>query len=58
MAIGLSILLHTLAIILGSALGIGISFIVNCTLVEIANNNFFAIVFINNISIFQSFILL
>jgi hypothetical protein len=44
MAICLALLTYTFSTVFGAALGIGISFIVNSTLVEIANNTFFAYV--------------
>jgi hypothetical protein len=44
MAIAFTLITFCLAIVFGSAVGVGISFIVNCTLVEIANSTFFAYV--------------
>jgi hypothetical protein len=45
MSINFNFLIHIISMIFGTAIGIGVSFIVNCTLIEISIDRFFAYVF-------------
>jgi hypothetical protein len=49
----LNFMIHTIALILGASIGTGVSFIVNCTLIEISKNRFFAYVRLFNIVFFS-----
>ena len=44
MSINCNFLIHIISMIFGTAIGIGVSFIVNCTLIEISIDRFFAYV--------------
>jgi hypothetical protein len=39
-----SLCIHTISLIVGACLGIGVSFMVNCTLIEISKAKFIALV--------------
>lgn len=41
---GLNLLIHTTCMMIGASLGIGISFIVNCALIEVSKSKLFSIV--------------
>jgi hypothetical protein len=45
-----NVVAHVISIMVGSAIGIGVSFIVNCTLIEISKNLYFSYVIEYNIS--------